>query len=95
MKVWRIEESPEVLLQIAQAPEKVQRKYAVWRALVEVAGPFLPGRGWGTEALHGSLKGFYSARLDRKWRVVFEYEGKVRVVAVLSITPHLYDRIRR
>ncbi len=95
MATWRIDENPEVFLQLAKAPVQVQRKYAVWRRMVEFMGPFLPGKGWGTEALRGSLKGFYSARLDRKWRVIFDVEGSVRIIAVLSVTPHLYARIRR
>ena len=52
-------------------------------------------KGWATEVLKGPLKGFFSARLDRKWRIIFEVEGRIRVVAVLSVTPHLYARIRR
>ncbi|MFH1017431.1 MAG: type II toxin-antitoxin system mRNA interferase toxin, RelE/StbE family [Pseudomonadota bacterium] len=95
MTLWRVEESPEVVLQLAQAPAAAQRKYAVWHAMVEIVGPFLPGKGWATEALKGPLKGFFSARLDRKWRIIFEVEGRIRVVAVLSVTPHLYARIRR
>lgn len=94
-KAWQIDESPEVRMQLAKSPLNVQRKYAVWRSLVEFSGPFLPGKGWKTEALHGLLKGFYSARLDRKWRVIFEYDGKIKSVGVLSITPHLYRRIQK
>jgi len=62
--------------------------------MVKSSGPFLPGKGWSTEKLSGPLKRFYSARLDKKWRVVFEIEGKVKIVAILAITPHLYHRLR-
>ena len=94
-KAWCVDESPEVVLQLMKAPGVVRKKYAIWKHLVAECGPFLPGKGWNTEALKGSLKGFYSARLNRAWRVIFELEGRVRIVAVLSVTPHLYRRIRR
>ena len=95
MSTWKIDETAEIVLQIARAPSKIQEKYIIWKYLVKTTGPFLPGKGWGTEKLYGPLKKFYSARLDKKWRVIFEIEGKVKIVAVLSIAPHLYNKVRK
>lgn len=92
---WKIDERPEVILQIYKAPKTVQSKYDLWKHLVKFSGPFLPGVGWRTEKLSGKLKKFYSARLDKKWRIIFEIDGKIMTVVILSITPHLYDRIKR
>ena len=93
--MWKIDESSEIVLQLTEAPPKVQEKYGVWKHLAKSSGPFLPGKGWGTEKLTGPLKKFYSVRLDKKWRVIFEVEGKVKIIAVLSITPHLYKKFSR
>jgi mRNA-degrading endonuclease RelE of RelBE toxin-antitoxin system len=93
--MWKIDESPEIILQLAAAPEKICEKYEIWKVLARSSGPYLPGKGWGTEKLSGSLKKFYSARLDKKWRVIFEVDGKVKIIAVLSVTPHLYARFAR
>jgi len=92
--MWKIDESAEIVLQLTLSPEKVQEKYALWKHMIKSSGPFLPGKGWNTEKLSGPLKRFYSARLDKKWRVIFEIEGKVKIVAVLSVTPHLYHRLK-
>ncbi|MFN8371244.1 MAG: type II toxin-antitoxin system RelE/ParE family toxin [Bacteriovoracaceae bacterium] len=93
--MWKVDESPEIVFQLAKAPESIQEKYVLWKHMIKTTGPFLPGKGWNTEKLSGPLKHFYSARLNKKWRVVFEIEGKVKIVAVLSITPHLYEKIKR
>jgi mRNA-degrading endonuclease RelE of RelBE toxin-antitoxin system len=93
--MWKVDENPEVLLQILKAPEKIQKKYSIWKSLAKIEGPFLKARGWKIEKLSGPLKNFYSARLDKKWRIIFEIEGEIKIIAVLSITPHLYDKVRR
>ena len=95
MTGWRIDENPEVFLQLLNAPSKIQRKYGIWKTFVKIGGPFLPGSGWRTEKLSGRLKKFYSARLDRKRRVIFEVEGKDKVLVVLSVSQHLYNEIKR
>ena len=93
--MWMIQESPEVYFELVEAPELVQKKYTVWKELVKYNGPFLPGKGWSTEKLSGPLQGFYSARLNKKWRVIFEFYGKVKIVGVRSVTPHLYTKVSR
>ena len=93
--MWMVRESPEVYFEIIEAPELVQRKYTVWKELVKQNGPFLPGKGWNTEKLSGPLQGFYSARLNKKWRVIFEFSGKVKIIGVRTVTPHLYTKVSR
>ena len=93
--MWMIQESSEVYFELIEAPELVQKKYTVWKELVKQNGPFLPGKGWSTEKLSGPLQGFYSARLNKKWRVIFEFSGKVKIVGVRSVTPHLYTKVSR
>jgi Txe/YoeB family toxin of Txe-Axe toxin-antitoxin module len=95
MSEWKMDERPEVISEVATAPSKVRRKYGIWKATVITSGPFLGGSGWRTEKLSGNLKKFYSARLDRKWRVIFELDGKNRSIAILSVMPHLYEKIKR
>jgi mRNA-degrading endonuclease RelE of RelBE toxin-antitoxin system len=92
---WRIDERPEIVLQLCKASRAIQKTYDIRKHLVRSSGPFLPGAGWRTEKLSGKLKRFYSARLDRKWRIIFEIEGKTKTVVILGISPHLYDRIKR
>jgi Txe/YoeB family toxin of Txe-Axe toxin-antitoxin module len=92
---WKIDERPEIVLQICKASKIIQKKYDLWKHLVKISGPFLPGAGWKTEKLSGKLKKFYSARLDRKWRIIFEIEGKTKTIVILGISPHLYDKIKR
>jgi Txe/YoeB family toxin of Txe-Axe toxin-antitoxin module len=92
---WKIDEKPEAFLQLLKAPNKIQKKYGLWKASVKTSGPFLLGSGWRTEKLSGRLKKFYSARLDRKWRVIFEIEGKDKTIAILRVTQHLYSEIKR
>ena len=94
MSKWVIDERPEIVFQLNKAPEKIQKKYDLWKFLVKMSGPFLSASGWRTEKLSGPLKKFYSARLDKKWRVIFEVEGKMKIIAVLTITPHLYSKIK-
>lgn len=93
--MWAIQESPEVYFELIEAPELVQKKYIIWKDLVKQSGPFLPGKGWGLEKLSGPLQGFYSARLNKKWRVIFEVSGKIKIVGVRSVTPHLYKKVSR
>ncbi|MCX6113079.1 MAG: hypothetical protein NTY22_07370 [Proteobacteria bacterium] len=94
MGEWIIDERPEIVYQINKAPRKIQKKYDLWKFSVKMSGPFLLASGWRTEKLSGPLRKFYSARLDKKWRVIFEVEGKMKIIAILTVTPHLYSRIK-
>ncbi|MBI2026402.1 MAG: type II toxin-antitoxin system RelE/ParE family toxin [Deltaproteobacteria bacterium] len=90
--MWKVEESQEVYFELQEAPLLINKKYLVWKEIVKNNGPFIPGKGWHTEKLSGPLSGFYSARLNKKWRVIFEISGKIKVIGVRSVTPHLYDK---
>lgn len=95
VEMWKIDESPEIVMQLTKAPQKVQEKYLLWKSFATASGPFLPGKGWGTEKLSGPFKRFYSIRLNKKWRAIYEVHGTVKIIAILCITPHIYKKVRR
>ena len=73
------------------APKPIQKKFDQWAVAVQGLGPWLKG-GWRTEALSGVLKGFYSIRLNRQWRVIFEIRSERKVV-VIRIVAHDYKSV--
>ncbi len=93
MKDWIVQIVTEAGEELRRAPAPIQEKFSLWVALVQVYGPRLAG-GWRTESLKGFLAGFYSARLNRKWRVVFEVRTERKIV-VIRIVAHNYKAVIR
>ena len=93
MKPWSIFLVIEAEGELEEAPQQIRRKFDQWVILVRGYGPWLKG-GWRTEALQGALKGFYSVRLNRQLRVIFEVRTE-RNVVVIRIVAHDYKRVRR
>jgi hypothetical protein len=86
---WRVLEARSLARQLRRAPQEIQRKYLVWRNLVQRWGPQLGG-GFRVHPLHGAREGQKAARLSRQWRVIFKVLGDQLVVEALEVTPHKY-----
>lgn len=77
---------------IDKAPVQVQRKYTVWKQLVEQDGPYalrkLPG--FNDHALKGKWEGYRSSYLSNQYRVIYYIEEKEVTVIVEQVGPHNY-----
>jgi Txe/YoeB family toxin of Txe-Axe toxin-antitoxin module len=93
MQPWSVFLVSEAEDELEEAPPQIKRKFDQWVVLVQGYGPWLKG-GWRTEALQGTLKGFYSIRLNRQWRVIFEVRP-VRNIIVIRIVAHDYKSTSR
>lgn len=93
MSTWSIILVSEAEVELKAAPLQIRKKFDHWVLAVQAFGPWLKG-GWRTEALAGVLKGFYSIRLNRKWRAIFEVRSERRVV-VIRIVAHDYKGVGR
>ena len=93
MNTWSVVLAEESEVELNELSPLLKRKFDIWVLQVQVSGPWLSG-GWRTEALVGGLAGFYSVRLNRKWRVIFEFRSERRIV-VIRIMAHDYRSIRR
>lgn len=93
MKPWSVFLAPEAEEELVDAPPYIKRKFDQWVVLVQGYGPWLKG-GWRTEALQGALRGFYSIRLNKQWRVIFEIRPE-RSVVVIRVVAHDYKRVGR
>lgn len=92
----RIIESREARTGLDWAPAEILRAYEVWARLIEEHGSrILWGfKGYNNEMLSGVWAGYYSSRLNRKWRVIYKLERgtEVEVVSVVRVTAHDYRR---
>jgi len=93
MAAWSVIIVPEAQEELEEAPPQIQKKFDQWVVAVQGLGPWLKG-GWRTEALSGVLKGFYSIRLNRQWRAIFEVRPE-RKVLVIRIVAHDYKGVGR
>ena len=93
MVIWSIIVVPEAERELEDAPFPIRKRFDRWVVSVRAFGPWLKG-GWRTEALSGVLKGFYSIRLNRQWRAVFEIRPERKVV-VIRIVAHDYKGVGR
>ena len=91
--MWRVFLVHEAEKELQCAPKQVRRKFDRWVVASQVLGPWLKG-GWRTESLVGVLKGFYSVRLNLKWRVIFEVKEENKIL-VIRIVAHDYKSVRR
>jgi mRNA-degrading endonuclease RelE of RelBE toxin-antitoxin system len=93
MKKWTVILVGEAEKELAEASPQIRKKFDCWAVAVGAFGPWLKG-GWRTEALSGVLQGFYSVRLNRQWRVIFEIRSERKVI-VIRIVAHAYKSVRR
>ena len=93
MAPWTVLLVDDARAELLNAPPQIRRKFDTWVVADQGLGPWLKG-GWRTEALQGVLRGFYSIRLDRKWRAIFEVRKERRVI-VIRIVAHDYRRAGR
>ena len=93
MKPWSVFLAPDVENELNDAPFEIRGKFDQWVLLVRGYGPWLKG-GWRTESLRGRLNGFYSIRLNRQWRAIFEIRTEKNII-VIRIVAHDYKRVRR
>ncbi|MFA4875599.1 MAG: type II toxin-antitoxin system mRNA interferase toxin, RelE/StbE family [bacterium] len=77
---------------IDSAPLQVQRKYTVWKQIVQRDGPFelrkLPG--FKDHALKGRWEGYRSSYLNDQYRVIYNIEKETVTVFVEQVGPHDY-----
>lgn len=93
MAAWSVILVSEAENELGEAPPPIRKKFNQWVVSVQAFGPWLKG-GWRTEALSGVLKGFYSIRLNRQWRAIFEVRSERKVV-VIRIVAHDYRGVGR
>ena len=93
MATWSVILVSEAQGELKEAPQQIRKKFDHWVVAVQAFGPWLKG-GWRTEALSGVLKGFYSIRLNRQWRAIFEVRSERKVV-VIRIVAHDYKSVGR
>jgi mRNA-degrading endonuclease YafQ of YafQ-DinJ toxin-antitoxin module len=86
---WQVFEARLLVRQLERAPRKVRGDYEFWKDQVRLYGPNLHG-GFRTHSLRGERKGQRSARLDRRWRVIFRVVEDGLIVEALELTPHRY-----
>jgi mRNA-degrading endonuclease RelE of RelBE toxin-antitoxin system len=91
--MWNIHIVKEAEKELEEAPSQVRKKFDLWVGAIKILGPWLKG-GFRTEALCGVLKGFYSVRLNIKWRVIFQVKEEKSII-VIRIVAHDYKSIKR
>ena len=93
MTTWSVILVREAEIELSEAPPQIKRKFDQWVVAVQAFGPWLKG-GWRTEGLLGVLRGFYSIRLNRQWRAIFEIRPERKVI-VIRIVAHDYKSVGR
>ena len=93
MIAWSVTLVSEAEDELKKAPPQARKKFDLWVVSVQAFGPWLKG-GWWTEALSGVLKGFYSIRLNKQWRAIFEVRSERKVI-VIRIVAHDYKSVGR
>ena len=90
--MWDVFEGRGVSKVLKKAPVEVSVRYEAWKKTVELLGPIglKQIRGFRDEALKGEWKGYRSSRLNKQWRIIYKFEGKMFEVYVIDISPHKY-----
>lgn len=90
--MYTIYENKNLLKVIKKIPKEIQKRYEVWKRIIELEG--IEGlrniKGFHDESLKGDLKGLRSSRLNIQWRVIYEIEKTELKVYVVEINPHKY-----
>ena len=90
--MWRIQEHRGIAKTCRKLPEKVVKKYELWKDIVFRHGPekLKDFPGFHNEKLQGERAGQHSSRLSLHYRVIYSVERDIVTVLVLEITPHKY-----
>jgi addiction module RelE/StbE family toxin len=91
--MWKvIEHRTKAKKVIDKAPKQVQRKYTIWKQLVEKDGPLSlrPIKGYRDHALKSSWEGYRSSSLNDQYRVIYAIQEQEVTVVVEHIGPHDY-----
>ena len=90
--MWRIQEHKGIGKICGKLPQRIVKKYELWKNIVFRHGPdkLREFPGFKDEALRGERKGQRSSRLSLQYRVIYSVEREVITVYVLEITPHDY-----
>ncbi len=88
--MWEILEKNTFQKGINKIPKEILKRYEVWKRIVELEGPdgLKKIRGFNDESLKGKWKGYRSSRLNYKWRVLYNVEGKCLLVYLICISQY-------
>lgn len=93
MAVWTVKEhKTKASKVIDKAPKQVQRKYTLWKQLVEQDGAFAVRKltGFRDHELKGNWDGYRSSYLNDQYRVIYCIKQEIVTVIVEQIGPHDY-----
>ncbi|MBI1882949.1 MAG: type II toxin-antitoxin system mRNA interferase toxin, RelE/StbE family [Chlamydiae bacterium] len=90
--MWDIFELKDFEKVFWKLPDAVQRKYELWKSIVQLNGPHTlrKFKGFYDEKLKGKRAHERSSRLSLKYRVIYTVEWDALLVRVEEITPHHY-----
>lgn len=91
--MWKvIEHQTKAKKIINKAPKQVQRKYTIWKQLVESEGPTALRliKGYRDHALKGTWEGYRSSSLNDQYRVIYLVKEMEITILVEQIGPHNY-----
>ena len=90
--MWHILEHRNIAKKRKTIPERVLKKYELWKDLILKHGPDILKQfpGFHDEGLKGQRKGQRSSRLSRQYRIIYTVNGDEITVYVLEISPHKY-----
>ncbi len=92
--MWQIFEHKRLDRRFKSLPVEVLKRYEKWKDIASISGPegLRAIRGFNDEALRGQWKGFRSARLGLKYRVIYAVEVTEVLVKVIDLTAHDYRK---
>ena len=92
--MWSIVESRHVEKQLKKAPKEIQKRYEIWKSIVEFDGPqgLRQLTGFKDHALKGDWTGARSSYLNRQWRVIYFMKNECLEVIVLEVNAHDYRK---
>ena len=90
--MWNILEHRSMAKTCKKLPEKVVKKYELWKDIVFRHGPgkLREFPGFHDEKLKGNREGQRSSRLKLQHRVIYKVEKEVVTVSVIDINAHKY-----
>jgi len=90
--MWNILEQRSLAKTCRKLPEKVVKKYELWKDIVFRHGPgkLREFPGFHDEKLKGNRTGQRSSRLNLQYRVIYKVEKEIVTVSVIDINAHKY-----
>ena len=92
--MWEIYEHRRLARRLPKLPVEILKRYEKWKDIVRVSGPrgLRLIQGFHDEALRGKWRGYRSARLGERYRLIYEVIAQEVRVHVIDITAHDYRR---